>query len=341
MGYPTQSPDVSYGLDRVGNQRYFLKPTPLAINGSGSEDQGPALTHVVHTPHIPKAHEDLVINATVGNANAGHAAIVTLEYRVMFRAEKTLRMFDDGKHGDGAPDDGVYGVVLPSGNYFNGNVVRYAVTATDANDNRTRLPHNENSDERAQFFGTVAGADLVQSRLPVLHWFVNSTRKAENREGTHASLFFDGRFYDNVFVRLRGGVLSETWPKPNFKFDFAKGDFFAFAPDEEPVEEFNLNSTYSDKAYIRQVLASETYANAGVPASLSFPMRVHRNGEFYSVAVFVEQPDERYLTRQGSIQMVYSTRWRVHCARRRGQTKRLRHIRKRAYTRIRLISTAY
>ncbi len=120
-GYPIQSPDVSYGVDSRGNQRYFLNPTLRMANGSGSQDQGPALTHVLHTPQIPNAHEDLIINATV-------------------------------------------------------------------------------------------------------------------------------------------------------------------ALDEEPVEEFNLNSTYSDKAYIRQVLAGETYRDAGVPSSISFPLRVHRNGKFYENA---------------------------------------------------------
>jgi hypothetical protein len=65
------------------------------------------------------------------------------------------------------------------------------------------------------------------------------------------------------------------------------------------VEEFNLNSTYSDKAYIRQVLAWETFRDAGMPSSISFPVRLQQNGMFYSVAIFVEQPDMRYLERQG------------------------------------------
>ena len=65
------------------------------------------------------------------------------------------------------------------------------------------------------------------------------------------------------------------------------------------MEEINLNTTSSDKAYIRQVLAWETYRDAGAPYCISFPVRVQQNGAFYSVAIFVEQPDERYLERQG------------------------------------------
>jgi hypothetical protein len=65
------------------------------------------------------------------------------------------------------------------------------------------------------------------------------------------------------------------------------------------VEEINLNNTYSDKAYVRQVLSWEAYRDAGVPYSICFPVRVQQNGQFHSVALFLEQPDERYVTRQG------------------------------------------
>jgi hypothetical protein len=138
----------------------------------------------------------------------------------------------------------------------------------------------------------------VDSKLPVLYWFVGDPSAAETTSGTRCSVFYDGILYDNVFVRSRG-LTGTYWHKKSLKFDLNQGYHFQFSPDQEPVEEFNLNSTYSDKAYIRQVLAWETYRDAGSPYCISFPMRVQQNGAFYSVAIWVEQPDERYLERQG------------------------------------------
>ena len=62
---------------------------------------------------------------------------------------------------------------------------------------------------------------------------------------------------------------------------------------------FNLNTTYSDKAYVRQPLSFETYTRCrGSPFCSIYPLHVQLNSEFYSVAIFVEEPDEEYLKRQ-------------------------------------------
>lgn len=150
----------------------------------------------------------------------------------------------------------------------------------------------------------MAADPTVDSALPVLYWFIEEPAAADIEGGTRTSVFYvpagapSGILYDNVQVRLRG-ISARSWPKKSYKFDFNPGDFFRFSLDQAPVEEFNLNTTYSDKAYIRQVLAWETYRDAGAPYSISFPVRVQQNGAFYSLSLFVEQPDERYLARQG------------------------------------------
>ena len=90
-----------------------------------------------------------------------------------------------------------------------------------------------------------------------------------------------------------------TLSKPNLKFEMNPEQPFRFAADQAPVKEFNLNTTYSDKAYVRQPLSFETYRDVGAVYSVSFPLRVQLNSEFYSVAIAVEEPDEDYLKRQG------------------------------------------
>lgn len=300
--YPPQSADVSYGVDAAGNLRYFTEPTPGSANGTGGDDQGPAISNVQHFPAIPTETENLLVLAYV----TGNPSAVTLQFRVMFNDEGSAPMYDDGAHGDGVAGDGLYGALVPHDLYATGELIRYAVTAADRVGRTSRVPtpvddvggDGDGNNSAPVYRGTVAGADSYTSDLPILHWFVGSPSKAEKREGTRAAVFYDGRYYDNIFVRLRGGEVASHWPKKNFKFDFNPGDHFFFSPDEDAVEEFNLNTTWSDKSYIRQVLSWETYRDAGVPYSISFPMRVHQNGQFYSVAIFVEQPDERYLERQ-------------------------------------------
>jgi hypothetical protein len=139
----------------------------------------------------------------------------------------------------------------------------------------------------------------ANSALPTLHWFVQDIGRSRSLMGTRAQVFYDGVFYDNIYVRGRGYSSRAGWPKKSFKFEFNTGYPFRFSPDADPVQEFNLNNTYSDKAYIRQPLAWETYRDAGVPYCVSFAMRVQQNGAFHSVSVFVEQPDEQFLERQG------------------------------------------
>ena len=121
----------------------------------------------------------------------------------------------------------------------------------------------------------------------------------EHDRGTRAQLYYNGEFYDNMFVRQRGGsTANNPVGKTHFKFDF-ETERFRFDPAYKRVEEFNLNSMASDKAYVRQALAFEAYSMVGAPSSISFPMHVVRNNEFYGVFIFIEEPDDEMLDREG------------------------------------------
>ncbi|MGB0387932.1 MAG: CotH kinase family protein [Ardenticatenaceae bacterium] len=293
--YAPQFQDVSYGLDGQQNERYFTSPTPGEPNGLGAADLGPIISDPTHMPALPSDDDNITVTVTVSES-LKPVSQVTLHYRVMFGEIVDLSMFDDGMHGDGAADDGVYGAIIPKGASRARDMVRYYITAEDT-DGSSRWPLFQEPTNSPEYLGTMISDPDVASALPVLYWFVADPAAAETRAGTRGSLFYDGLFYDNVFVRLRGAI-STNWPKKSFKFDFNSGHHFHFSRHENPVEEFNLNSSYGDSAYVREPLAWETYRDAGVPYSMSFPMRVQQNGAFYSVAIFVEQVDERYLERQ-------------------------------------------
>ena len=63
--------------------------------------------------------------------------------------------------------------------------------------------------------------------------------------------------------------------------------------------QININSTYFDKAYLRQRLSWEVMRKAGLNAPHSFPVRVNQNGQFYSVAALIEHLDESFLESNG------------------------------------------
>jgi hypothetical protein len=299
--YPPQFEDVSYGLVSAGPQgaqeRYLVAPTPGTANESQAANLGPILSRARHSPALLRQDESFRVSVAV-EATAAPVETVTLHCRVMYGPTHSVPMADD----DG---DGVYAATIPGALYEPGEMVRYFITATDGRGHVSRWPLYPDPANSPQYLGTMVIDPAVDSELPVLYWFVEDPYAATTDAGTRASVFYapDGRrspgtLYDNVLVRRRG-VTSKSWYKKSLKFDFNPGHLFSLSTDQPPVEEFNLMSTYDDKAYIRQPLSWETYRDAGAPYCASFAMRVQQNGAFHSVAIFVEQPGPRYLERQG------------------------------------------
>jgi hypothetical protein len=284
--------------------RYFATPTPGAPNGTGELDRGPVLSAVGHAPNIPQDNENIVVTAAVTPLVAA-ATNVTLHYRVMFGSEVAVAMNDNGSGAYAVAGDGIYTGTIPASASGPGEMVRYYVTATDSAGNDSRWPlfnDRAGQDQSAEYLGTVIADPAITSTIPRLEWFVAPDQLANvdsaSQIGGRASLFYDGEFYDNVFVRTRGAT-AVTYPKKPYKFDFAKGHFFRFSDDAPRVEEINVNATFQDKAVVRSPLSFETYRAAGVPAPDAFNIRVERNGEFFSVAVMIEQVDDEFLERRG------------------------------------------
>ena len=75
-----------------------------------------------------------------------------------------------------------------------------------------------------------------------------------DRTGSRASVYYLGRFYDNVFVYCRGGYTTH-----GNKFKFNSGYDFNFAEDQDPVKTINLNQQGWDDTYARPEVAFDTY----------------------------------------------------------------------------------
>ncbi|MHC4323344.1 MAG: CotH kinase family protein, partial [Planctomycetota bacterium] len=295
---------------------YFNEPTAGGENSSISANLGPAIRNVTENPPRPYENQDLIITAEVTETFEPVNRVILLchvnfDYGNRWLPEQGLLMADDGTGADTAAGDGIYTSSVPSLAFNPGDMIRWKVTAEDTKGNKSRYPLYPYPNDSPEYLGTVVEDPSINSRLPVIEWFVKNVSASETRGGTRGSVFYLGEFYDNVDIHIRGGSTAGA-PKKHFKFRFNRGYKFLYDPNRIRVDEFNLNSTYSDKAYLRQNLAFEAYDWCGCPGSESFPMRAQRNGRFYGVQIFIEEPEEELLEREGfdpdgALYKMYST----------------------------------
>jgi hypothetical protein len=282
---------------------YFYEPTAGRENSSISINLGPVILNVTENPPRPSENEDMVITAEVKETfepinQVTLLCYVNYEQGSRWLPEEGLPMMDDGKGADETAGDGIYTAVIPSLAFNPGDMIRWKVTASDTKGNTSRCPLYPYPNDSPEFFGTVVADRSISSALPVIEWFVQNVSASETDGGARGSVYFSGEFYDNIVIHIRGGSTAGA-PKKHFKFRFNRGYKFLYDPNKPRVDEFNLNSTYSDKAYLRQNLAFNAYDWCGCPGSESFPVRAQRNGRFYGVEIFIEEPEEELLEREG------------------------------------------
>ena len=267
---------------------YLSSPTP-GLPNSEATTPGPVIQNVSHFPaQQPLSQEDIEVTAEVAPRLAT-ITTVNLVYRVDFGPEVVIPM---------AAGVGSYTGTIPASAYRSGDMVRWYVSAADADGNVGRAPaflDRTGNNQSPEYFGTVVRNARLVSQLPIFQWFTQSEAAANSRSGTRASVYFDGRFYDNIFVRQRGGASNGN----SQKFDFNKGDDLYVNSEMSSVGEINMNERGSDSSYVRQTLAFEAYEMAGNAACKSALWYMQLNGTFDRVGVFIEQVDEDFLDRNG------------------------------------------
>ncbi|MDG2399257.1 MAG: CotH kinase family protein [Akkermansiaceae bacterium] len=279
---------------------YMPTPTPGIKNGGGKTDLGPVIRKVTKNPERPDLSSQSALTITAEVAASGNAvARVDLLYRRGFLEESSLEMLDDGVAPDEFAGDGVYSTDLPLAGSQAGEMIRWRVESRDVNGLASENPLFFDPLNSPEYYGTVVLDPTLNSDLPVLEWFIENPKAANNRTGTRVAVMHLGEFYDNVYCRIRGGS-SAGLSKKSYKFDFNTGHHFGTVEKLGGVraEEFNLNTTWTDKTYVRQPLSYEVYDLAGSPGSECFLMRVEQNGQFFSVAAYTEQVDKRLLRRE-------------------------------------------
>jgi hypothetical protein len=283
--------------EKTPKLRYFPTPTPGKPNDTGVEVLGPIISDTDYSPRVPDERDALQITARI-TPSFDRVASVQLRYRVMFDAEVTIPLLDDGESGDGAAGDDIYGARIPTRTFRAGQMVRWAITATDAAGRTSRFPAFLDPLNSPQYEGTVVADPSLTSPLPVLHWFIENPNAANTDAGTRCSLFFNGEFYENVGIYIHGQS-SRSFPKKSYNVDLNRGHNFKWAPGQPRADDINLMTTYPDKAHMRNILAYETYRDADCAYHWVFPVRVQQNGEFWGTAHVMENGDEDWLIRMG------------------------------------------
>ncbi len=282
---------------------YFVEPTPGAPNGTGGH-LGPAVTEA--TRSIPRPLGDNTSPAEVVTARVSKTEFpiltssVRLAYRIMFDPEIVLDMRDDGVAPDTNANDGVYTAVIPTDALQAGQMFRWRFEAADVLGSVGRAPVYRDPQDGDYYFGTVAeNSDETTSQLPILHQFIQDPAAADTLAGTRCSIFYLGRFYDNVAINLHGQS-SLGFPKKGYNLDFNAGNRFTWNLEVPgKAKDVDLLSNYADKTRLRNTLAHEVARRAGAPYHFAFPIRVQRNAAFHGVLDMMEDGDDRMLERNG------------------------------------------
>ncbi len=277
---------------------YLASPTPGSENLSGSANPGPEISSVLHTPDQPTETEDIIVTATISPRLVA-IGDVDLTYRVQYGASTTITMLDNGAGNDALAGDSIYTATIPSSAYGQEDMVRWFVTASDTSGSSSRAPlflDQTGNNQSAEYYGTVTSDPSVTSELPLLQWFSQNRSAGNTRSGTRASVYFLGRFYDNIFVRQRGQATNGSQSQ---KFDFNRGDSFYINEEMSSVGEININGRGADSTYVRQPLSFDTHRLAGNESSLSYLWQLRVNGGNDRVGIAIEQVDEDYLDRYG------------------------------------------
>jgi len=106
--------------------------TPGRVNSVFTNNVAPLLLEVTHSPAVPRSTDPVAITARVRDELANGVTNVTLFYRDHTGTPGSFgstNLLDDGAHGDGVAQDGLYGAVLPAA--APGTVIEFYVQAAD------------------------------------------------------------------------------------------------------------------------------------------------------------------------------------------------------------------
>ena len=162
----------------------------------------------------------------------------------------SLTMSDDGSGGDLLAADSIFSVTLPSSLQTNRRLIRYRISAGDAPGTSITVPYEDDPQPNFAYFvydGTPDWSGVIRpGDSPVTYpgslmssiasYFLLSTNAwvRDSQSGGDGgstyrwpgTMVYDGKVYDHILYRPRGGVHRFQYGKNFWKFDFSRGHRF-------------------------------------------------------------------------------------------------------------------
>ena len=244
------------------------------------------MTNVVAAPAPPVANQPVTVTATI----TGQTSAV-LRYRVDFNAEQTVTMTPSGTD--------TYSATIPGA--AAGDLIRYRVQATNAN--ATTL--SPRVDDTIVYRGLVVPHG-ISSPVPVIEWFIADAdynlmvQNPLEEIVRFGAIAYNGQVIDNVEMNIKGHASRQN-PKVSWKFHTPQGyDLSMPGLLIDPVDEFDLQADWADKAHGRAILSWDAFQRAGtVPDHQMFPVRAQRNGAFQALYNLQDTYDGTWRERWG------------------------------------------
>jgi len=283
--------------------------TPGAANSIASTNIAPIIENLTHFPIVPKSTQIVTITAKVTD-ELTTGLNVSLFYRDDGAASFSIaQMFDDGAHGDGIANDGVFGASLPA--RPNNTVVEFYVKATDSTAHARTWPGpTDASDTQAANALYQVDDTSYTGSQPIFKLIMTEAERAELAQigapgspDQASNAAMNGTFVSTdgvesnvryqVGIRNRGGGSRDANPN-NYRINFGNFNTWHNAVD------LNLNSIFSADEVIGAALA----ARAGVPGQWTTPVQVRVNNNNLATATqgmfgsysYVEAEDRNFVS---------------------------------------------
>ena len=257
-----------------------------------------------------------------------------------------LEMRDDGEAGDEQGGDGLYAVTVPFNLNRNRYLVRYRITAEDSDGNSVVLPYEDDPQFNFAYFvyngtpdwqGAIRDGDApvtypgeLMSSIPTYFLLSKSSWVDDSQFGGYrgseylwpGTLVYEGKVYDHIRYRPRGGVHRFQYGKNFWKFDFNRGHRFQ-ARDEYGQKYRTEWSKMNFSSIVQQVnfqhrgeqglfegVGFRLFELCGVEASKthhaqfyvvdqSRPARSQYGSDYYGLFLVIEQMDGQFLDEHG------------------------------------------
>jgi hypothetical protein len=246
---------------------------PIVVTARVSDRQGVAsvaLKYQINAPnnyipaYLPRTNAEILANIV---ANREYPKLANPDYELAANWA-TVAMVDDGSAWGDVAGDGLYTAAIPG--QAHRTLVRYRVVATDLAGAAAQYPSTDDSVKNYAAFvyngvpnytnGTLSFSSAQLQQLPIYHMMMRSgdfdRLQAYNAADQFANdaqlvsllarrfynfecaMIYDGKVYDHVELRLRGGNSRYTGAgKRHYRFKFPKG--YAFAARDNKGQRYN------------------------------------------------------------------------------------------------------